>query len=288
MADGIIPHEQAPVPAAGAVMLERVRGCARVGLRPDGRGGARLAVLEQSGSARAFLPRVHAGPCEVVFLNTAGGLTGGDRLEYAVDLEAGAVAVATTQTAERAYASTGAEARLSLRMRLGAGAALDWLPQETILFDRARLTRDLQIDLAEDSRLLLAETLVIGRRAMGETVTALRCRDWREVRRGGRPVLIEPLDITAEALRAGPACLGGARAFATLALVAQGGEDAKPALQAVLAQFGPRDGLEAAVSAWDGKCVMRLAAPDALVLRQALTAALGRLRGCGPPRVWQT
>lgn len=266
--------------SALAPILERTRGRAAVALGP----GGRLTGLHQSGSAKAFLPRMHGAPPEVVFLNTAGGLTGGDRLAYALTLAPGAVAVATTQTAERAYASSGGRAEVEVALTLGAGAALDWLPQETILFDRSALSRRLVADLADDARLLLAETVVLGRAAMGERLAEVALQDWREVRRDGVPVFVEPLRLTGATLGGGPACLGTARALATVALIAPGGEDALGPLRAVLAAV---TGVEVAASAWNGKCVVRILAPDGQPLKQALASVLNVLRGTPLPRVWQ-
>jgi len=271
----------APVPR-----LQRVTGRAEVTLLAAPGRAARLDRLAQAGSAKAFLPRVHAAAPEVVFLNTAGGLTGGDRLAYALGLGPGARAVATTQTAERAYGSTGGRARLEVDLDIGAGAALDWLPQETILFDGSALDRRTRADLRAGARLLMTESLVLGRQAMGERVTRLELDDWREVRRDGRPVLIEPLRLTAAALGDRPALLAGARALATVALVAPGAEDATGAVRAAI--DGLPDGVVAAASGWDGKCVVRLRAVDGWPLRRALARLLNVLRGgAALPRVWQ-
>lgn len=258
--------------------LQRTRGRAFVSLAA----GERLTGLSQEGSAKVFLPRIHGPRPEAVFLNTSGGLTGGDRLDYAVTLEAGARAVATTQTAERAYASAGGEAVLDVRLQAAAGAELDWLPQETILFDRSSLRRRTSADLAGDARLVICESVVLGRAAMGETLTDFALTDWREIRRDGAPVLVEPLRLNAETLAGGPALIGGARAVATLALVAQGAEDAVDALRAAL----PED-IEAAASGWDGKCVVRMRAADLMPLKRAMAAVLNVMRGRALPRVWQ-
>jgi urease accessory protein len=247
------------------------------------RGGAsRLTDLHQSGSAKAFLPQVHGPVPEVVFLNTSGGLTGGDRLMFSVALGDGARAVATTQTAERAYASSGGRAVMDVVLSLGASAALDWLPQETILFDRSTLARRTRADLGPGAHLILSETVVLGRAAMGETVRELEFSDWREVRRQGRPVLVEPLRITAATLQAGPAGLNGARALATVALVAPGAEDALAAVRACMP-----DGIEAAASGWDGKLIVRLIGPDLLPVKRGVARVLNVMRGVALPRVWQ-
>lgn len=281
MPDGLSGGGGAPVAAAPA--MQRVAGRAAVALARRG-GATRLAGLEQAGSARAFLPRVDGPVPEIVFLNTAGGLTGGDRLAYSVALGDGAAAVAMTQTAERAYAAAGGVARLEVALALGQGAALDWLPQETILFDRSALERRTEVDMAGDARLLMVETLVMGRAAMGETLREVALSDIRRLRRGGRLALLEPLRLSPAALAAGPAGLDGARAVASLWLFAPGAEAAAEALRAALPAL---PGLRAAVSGWDGRLALRIMAVDALPLRQALAAALAQLRGRALPRVWQ-
>ncbi|MEI4469903.1 urease accessory protein UreD [Frigidibacter sp. MR17.24] len=300
------PISTAAAPAAApaaAGRMQRAEGRARVTLAAGTAGRMRLGTLSQAGSAKAFLPKVHGPVPEVVFLNTAGGLTGGDRLAYALDLGAGARAVATTQTAERAYAAGSDAARsesgradgaaravMEVRLTLGTGAALDWLPQETILYEGAGLTRVTRADMAPGARLLMAEALVLGRQAMGETVARLRLSDRREVWRGGVPQFIDPFALTDAALDrpgAGPrfALLGGARALATVAFLADGAEAAAGPLRAALSGL---EGAEAAVSGWDGRCLVRLRAPDGLGLRRALALVLGRLRdGAALPRVWQ-
>jgi Urease accessory protein UreH len=171
-----MPSVAAMFDAPAPPILQRTRGEARVALR-DRRGATRLERLRQAGSAKAFLPRIHGPDPEVVFLNTAGGLTGGDRLSYGLALGPGTRAVGTTQTAERAYASPGGRAEVTVDLEIGAGARLDWLPQETILFDRSALARRTEARLAADAELLMLETLQLGRTAMGEEVATLDLAD---------------------------------------------------------------------------------------------------------------
>jgi urease accessory protein len=247
-----------------------------------GPGGARLDRRFQKGSAKAFVHPGASGP-EVVFLNTSGGLAGGDRLSLSLDLGPGCRATATTQTAERAYRSTGGAARVEVRHVVGAGAHLDWLPQETILFDQSDLARETVIDLAPDASCLMLETVVLGRAAMGETVTRTTLRDTRRITRAGKPVLIEPLHLSTQALTAGPAILNGARAFATLALVRQGAEDAVGCARAALTEEGVTGG----ASGFDGKLVIRLMAGDGWPLRRQVMRLLRALRPGPLPRVWQ-
>jgi urease accessory protein len=264
------------------IAMQRSRGRAEVALTPEGR----VARLYQQGCAKAFLPRCHGPEPEVVFLNTAGGVTGGDRLDYIIDVAPGGRVTATTQTAERAYrASDGsAPGEIAVTARVGAGGTLHWLPQETILFEGAALDRRTEVALQGDATCLMCETLVLGRAAMGETVARLALSDRRRVMRDGRPVLWEPLELTGAQIAAacGGAGLDGARVLATVALVAP---DAPDALGRVRAALGDTPG--AAASAWDGRLVVRLMGRDAQAVRVRLARILTTLRGRALPRVWQ-
>ena len=247
--------------------------------------GGRLERLWQQGSAKAMLPRMHGRAPEVVFLNTAGGLTGGDRLDYRLEVGAGARVVGTTQTAERAYRSSGGVARVETRLVLGAGARLHWLPQEVILFEGAALDRRLVVEMAGDAELAVLETLVLGRAAMGERLSDIALSDRREVIRDGRPAMVEAIRLGPEDLaRAGAAGLDGAVAVATLSLFAPDAPDRLARLRAVL----PVDGtVRAAASAWDGRVVARFVAAEAWPLRIAVARAVETLTQGPLPRVWQ-
>ncbi|MDO9524093.1 MAG: urease accessory protein UreD [Gemmobacter sp.] len=262
--------------------LQRSHGRARVALRA---GGA-LDRMEQAGSAKVILPRVHGPVPEAVFLNTSGGLTSGDRLEFQMDLAAGVRATATTQTAERAYRANGPAAQVRVVAHVGAGGRLDWLPQETILFEASALHRSTEINLAADAACLICETVILGRHAMGETPQACALTDRRVINRANRPVLVETLRLDQTVLAAAhrPGILGGARAFAFVALVAEGAADALAPLRDVLTE----PGVIAAATAFDGKCILRLTACDGWPLRRQIIRALAMLRpGHSLPRVWQ-
>lgn len=258
--------------------MQRATGEALVALRA-GSGPRRLERLRQEGSAKAILPGGADAP-EVVFLNTAGGLAAGDRLRFGLDLQGGR-AVATTQTAERAYRAEGLPARVDVSLTVGPGGWLDWLPQETILFDSSALDRRTGIDLAPGAGCLALEAVVLGRKAMGETVAQVRFRDRREIRQGGLPLWIDPLALDDAALTAGLAGLGDARAFATIVMTA---EVPLQPLRATLTE----PGVTAAATAFAGKTVVRMLAPDGWPLRRQIARTLQTLRQGHPlPRVWQ-
>lgn len=269
---------------SGPVAMQRARGSAFLSVAPS-RGASRMVDLAQSGSARVMLPLLPGPRPEAVFLNTSGGLTSGDVLDFGMSVAEGARLTSTTQTAERAYLALAGPARLSVRADVGAGADLEWLPQETILFQGADLVRETRIDLARDSQCLVLETVVLGRRAMGEVVTRARLRDRRTVTVLGRPFHIEALELTPEALTHADcsALLGPAFAWSSLALCGPGAESAADALRSIPSP----DGVTAAASGWNGRTLFRATATDLWPLKRHLARVIAHLTGHPLPRVWQ-
>lgn len=260
--------------------MQRSHGAARVVLGPRG-----LIDLAQSGSAKAMLPRLNTGLPEIVFLNSSGGLASDDRLSFSVDLRAAARALATTQTAERAYRAKDGPAEAKVHLQVGAGGWLDWLPQETILFDGARLRRDTQVDLAEAAGCLLLEMVVLGRLARGETLSHLLLHDRRQVRRGGRLIHHDALALDDAALARADraAMLGSARAMATICMIAPHAPDLLNTARAALTQ----PGVTAAASAPPGRLILRLLAAHDWPLRKQINHLLRVLRPDPLPRIWQ-
>lgn len=249
-------------------------------------GRIRLKDLHQSGSAKVFLPKIHCPTPEIVFLNTAGGVTGGDQLAYGLEIGSDARATATTQTAERAYEASFGTGRVNIDISVGEGARLDWLPQETILFEGSNMARKTKVNLGETSEFLMVETIVLGRAAMNETLEKVSFRDRREVRRAGELQWVDPFGFDACVLekRDHLATFASARAFATVALFSQGAEDAiGPIRTAIEAEVET----QAEASAWNGKAIVRLSSHDLLPLHKSLTRILNVLRGDPLPRVWQ-
>ena len=163
------------------------------------RGTTRLARLFQKAPLRVLMPRPAPGePPGAVLLNTSGGIVGGDALQVEVRLEAGAAAVITSQAAEKAYRSAGADATLDVALDLADGTWLEWLPQETILFDGARLRRRLRVDAAAQARLVAVEMLVFGRRARGERFQRGFLYDRWEVCIGRRLAWVDTLRLAPE------------------------------------------------------------------------------------------
>ena len=263
----------------------RARGELRLGFA---RRGARTRMVEafQSGCLRARAPNVAPGERpSVVLINTSGGLTGGDRLDLAISWGEGASAEVATQAAEKIYRSTGDDACVEANLHVASGASAEWLPQETILFDRARLARRMKVTMSADASFLGVEMMVFGRAAMGETVRAASLRDTWTIVRDGRLVYADAqrLDGPVDRLMDRVAVGGGARAMAVMIHASPEAAGLLPRVREALA--GAR--VRAAASAWNDLLVTRLLAPDGQALRLALLPALAALRGGRPlPRVW--
>ncbi len=216
----------------------RVEGGARIRLRDDA-GVTRLAELWHHEPMRVLLPEpIDDALPHVVLLNTSGGLVGGDRVAVKVTLDARARALVTGQAAEKVYRSAGADVTITNQLEIGEGGWLEWLPQETILFDRSRLRRRLTLDLAATARAMAGEIIVFGRRARGEVISDLVLHDSWTVHRAGKLVWADALrlDRDAPAILASPFGFDGAAAMATLVYAAVDAAAQLDAVREVLAE----------------------------------------------------
>ena len=246
-------------------------------------GATRRRHLHESGSLRVRFPSPEGEGLSAVLVNTAGGIAGGDRFDIEIAAGEGTRLTLTTAAAEKIYRAADAAAELSIALRLAAGAHLSWLPQETILFDRARVSRRIDIDLAEGASLLLCEIVVFGRAAMGERMQGGQFVDRWRTRRGGRLVFAETVrldDDVGEKL-ARPAIAKAGAAIGT-ALIVPGDEAVVERIREASDSFGG----EVGISAWNGFAMARFCAQDAAMLRADMVAVLGRASGVPLPRLW--
>ena len=268
--------------AAAALNGVRARGGVSVAFK-HAAGCTRLADLHERGGFRAKFPRTH-GLCEAVLINTGGGLLGGDSVRFDIAVDADAEAQVTTQSAERVYRSLGPDARVDIALSVGSKGRLHWLPQETVLFNDARLGRTIAADIANDATLLLIEATVFGRAAMAETMLAGALRDQWRISRGGDLIYADTVciagDIQNQLMRA--AIGDGATAVATLLYIAPDAADRLDAARAAVAATSAR----AAVSAWNGMLAARLLAPSADALKADVVRLTAHLSGYALPRVW--
>jgi urease accessory protein len=273
-------HEQ-----AFAMVAERVVARGELAVASKA-GRTRIERLYQEGSAKIRMPKTSGDPLEAVLINTAGGLTGGDRLDWAISVGAAASAVVTTQTCEKVYRASFGVAEVGCRLSVAAGGRLAWLPQETIVFDNSAFRRRIDIELAADAEALVLEAALFGRRAMGEAVRIARFADRWRVKQAGRLIHAEDFAIgpNAAGQLASPAALGGAIAFATIAHFAH---DAEARLDAARAIVGEAGGASAWRVGGSGKLLARLVADDGYALRKRLIPLVELLNGqASLPKVW--
>jgi urease accessory protein len=247
-------------------------------------GESRRARVHEAGSLRVRFPNgMSRATLDAVIVNTAGGMTGGDRFDIDIAVGAGARLTVTTAAAEKVYRSLGPDTQVGVKADIGPGGALAWLPQETILFDQVRLRRTIDIELARDAKLVLAEAIVFGRSAMGEAVLQGHLFDRWRVRIGGALAFAETLRLDgAIAEKLAQRAIAAERVAVASVLKIPGDDGAVAAVRAMEKDFAG----EVGVSAWNGLAVARLVAPDGAALRRDLIGVLTAL-GAGPlPRLW--
>ncbi len=279
------PEQRACPGAARALGAMRVAG--GVDVRAEVRGGkSRVTHLRERDGFKVRFAR-RASPPEGVIINTGGGLASGDAIRQTFDVGKDAELTMTTQAAERCYRSgDGATTSIDVAATVNDNAVLNWLPQETIIYDEARLSRSIDVSLAPTARLLMSETVVFGRRAMGEILRGGLFTDrWRIVR-DGKLIFAENArvgddvfdDFTASAIT------GGAHAAVTLLLASGDGEERLARAQSVT-DAAP---FKCAASAWHGKLVVRGLAERAQDVRHLMHVLVPALGGPPMPRSWLT
>ncbi|MFT0860089.1 urease accessory protein UreD [Ancylobacter sp. G4_0304] len=254
-------------------------------------------AVEEAGPSRVRFPLSgrRGAALEGVLLNTGGGFAGGDSSHVSAHARDGAHLVLTTQAAEKIYRSDGALTRLNVELKVGKGACLDWMPQATILFDRARVERSITAEVAGSGRLLMIEPLVLGRTASGETLRAGSLFDGWRVRRDGRLIYADGLDLSGDI----SAALGRravARNWAGLATILLIAPEAESRLERVRAALGIGEemadglpeGLEAGASAWNGMLSVRLLARDGAGIERAIRRIIPELGVTEAPRIWHS
>ncbi|SIT04019.1 urease accessory protein [Roseivivax lentus] len=238
------------------------------------------------GALKMLFP-VRTPRAEAILINTAGGLTGGDRLQLSVEVQAGAHLTMTTQAAERVYRAREDTARVTSDITVGAGAHLSWLPQELIVYEGGALDRRLAIDLDASASLLMVEPVIFGRRAMAETLRAGHLSDRIRVSRAGRPLYLDGTELHGDiaATLARRALGQGAGAMASLLYVAPDAGAHLDALRAALRAALPATG-GASLLAPD-TLALRCLAEDGFALRAALLPILDRLSRDTLPASWR-
>lgn len=268
----LTPHVTAPRAQGSLRLSSRLR---------DGR--SVIDQLHQSGSSKVLFPRSPATRLDAMMINTAGGITGGDRFQTEARAGTGSRLTLSTQAAERAYrAQPGETGRLNVRLSVEAGARIDWLPQETLLYDNSALARRLEIDVARDATLFAVEAFVFGRHAMGETLTSLQLHDRWRVRRGGTLVFADDLRLSGAVAGplANPFAFAGSGAMATLLFIGDSAEAQLATARSAVAGKGGASLVD------DGVLIVRTLAAGSYELRRMLVPLLEQINQAALPRCW--
>lgn len=276
-----ITHLFAISPCQGQA-APRAKGAVSLGAKALGQRTV-LDDLRQSGSFKCLFPRPARAGLEAVLLNTAGGVTGGNSFRFTGKAARGTTMTLTTQTCERVYrAAGGHHGQVANHLTVAAGARVNWLPQETILFNGSALERRLLVEMAADASLLLIESMIFGRAAMGETLTDIRLHDRIEIRIAGTPVFLDALrfagDFQAHLSRA--AIANGAGAMALILFASATAEGQLGALRGMLPDSAGTSLIR------DNLLAIRILASDGFALRRSVMPVLRRLNDDTLPRCW--
>ncbi len=245
----------------------------------------------QRSPIRVLFPRtVGTQVQEAVLVNTSGGIAGGDRLESSVTAMDMASITVTTQAAEKVYRAIHESAHITTTLRACDSAKLAWLPQETIVFNRARVRRRTQIEVSSGAELLALEWLVLGRAAHGEKISAGEITDSWRVMKDGRLIWADSFRATDDVLPhlSREALLSDCTALATLLYFGPHLDERLQFLRDLASSFG----CQCAATLVGGVMVVRFAARVSCDLRAALRNVLqqfGNELGPGPfrvPKMW--
>lgn len=280
-----LPRAEPLTGSPQGTVLERTTGALSLTFA-EAPGGADPVRLHQEGALKVRLPTVHGELSrQAMIINTAGGLTGGDRLDLEVALGPKSAVTISGQACEKLYKSSGGDAAIFTDLRVGSGASLEWLMQPAILFDGARLMRKVTADIAADGKLLAVESIVFGRTAMREEVERGAITDAWRLRRDGKLIYADSFRLDGEIREAldRPSVLDGHRAMASIVYVGTDAVERCGALRAIMADM-PH--CIAAASVWGGMMAARIVAPDGYALTQGLIDLLTRFRDAKMPRAW--
>lgn len=247
--------------------------------------GTTIHNLRQSGSLKCLFPRHGGQGLEAVALNTAGGITGGDTFSLQARTEPQTILTLTTQAAERAYAAQKNEVgRIGNQLHVSRNSRINWLPQETILYNNSNLSRSMEIELEPDARLLYCEPLIFGRHAMSEHLSNACFQDRLGIKQGGSPLFLDTIKLTGDIHTQlnRPDMARGASALASVVYIAPDADRHLRPLREILPDTAGVSLIRSGILA------LRLLAKDGYSLRQTLIPVLNRLYQRDLPRCWMT
>ncbi len=235
---------------------------------------------------RPFYPEPDV--CHTVLLHSAGGMVGGDRLSYQIDLAPASRALITTAAAAKIYRSLGPVAHQQIQIRIAANACLEWLPQETIIFNKAQYQQDFRVELGLNAVFCAWDIVRLGRSASQETFNQGCWQNSWEVWQGQQPLWIDRQRLTGEQWHS----LQAAAAQPILGLLVMVGVVVNAETISAARSLGPAAG-EWGVTALQHSFVCRYRGADRAAARQWFIAVWDLLRrqylgrSACLPRVWQ-
>jgi urease accessory protein len=245
-----------------------VDGKVRLLFEVDSTGDTQLKDLYQSDPLRVLFPNTDNNDIiQAALVNISGGLVGGDQIFVDIQLGENTKALIVGQSAEKVYRSLGLDAKVGIKVKVGAGSWIEFLPQETILFEGSRLRRHTHIDIEGDGCAMAGEIMVFGRRAYGEYFENGLINDSWEVVRDGRLVWADILhmDKNIASIIKDPACFDGAGAMATVIYAGPDAEDNLSVVQNLLAVTN--NDVLSSVTCVNGVMIIRWLGKNALDLR---------------------
>ena len=231
------------------------------------------------------------GVCHVYLLHPPGGVVGGDELSVSVSAGKGSAALITTPGATRVYRSAGPLSTIKYQLNVEAGASLEWLPQDSILYGGSRLSQEMEVRVASGSRFCGWDITSMGRPASGDHYSSGEFDQGFRLYVDSLPVLMER-----QRWRAGQEVLEASWGLSGHTVL--GTFYGFPADDDILSHLRPRlediSAGEIAVTLVDDVLVVRALADDAVALRQVFTDIWLSVREMingfppGSPRVWAT
>ena len=246
-------------------------------------GNSRIQKLFQKGASKVFFPRRASG-LDCIMINTAGGLTGGDKFSNVIECYGNSCLTVTTQGCERVYKSNdGSNANVENKIVLKNSSRMHWLPQETIVFDQGRIKRELNVSISSEAEALIVEPIIFGRLAMGETELSGYFDDKIEIRVGGKIAFLDKTRLTGNISKIlkRPAVAGGCTATAIIIFKSK-------MVKSFLKNFKDYLNNYSGVSLIHNNfLVARLIAPTGYELRQMLVPIITEITDKNLPKAWR-
>jgi urease accessory protein len=264
--------------------LQRAVGSLSLSVAACDMRGTRLNDLREQGSLRTVFPTPSCPEVTAVILNTAGGVAAGDSFSVTAHAARDAQLSLTTQAAERIYGAPDlAIGRVKNTLTVKSNARINWLPQETILFDGCRVHRTLDVDLSKDATFLMVEPIIFGRTASGEVVRSGHFKDRVRITCDGQPVYCDGIDMSGDMTAAldRSAVANQSRAIASMVFVGACAANTLPEVRRLL----PETAGASLIS--DTLLNVRLVAEDSFALRQAVLPVLELLTDNAVPKNWK-